>query len=61
MTFKQYRVVPLQGRTSPRQCAPRDADYWGLFGIDEDDDAYAIGDFSSSRDAEFIMRRLLAP
>ena len=55
MQFISYEIVPLRdsGETA-EQCEERNADFWGLFGIDKDKDAYAIGDFSSKSDAEFI-------
>lgn len=54
MKFSEYAVVPLRDHANPVQCEERNAQFWGLFGIDENDDAYAIGDFSSRADAEFI-------
>ena len=54
MTFEKYKVVPLRGHAKPVQCEERNAQFWGLYGIDDKDDAYAIGDFSSRADAEFI-------
>jgi len=52
--FDKYKVVPLRDHSNPVQCKERNAQFWGLFGIDEKDDAYAVGDFSSRSDAEFI-------
>ena len=54
MKFQKYKVVPLRDHINPVQCQERNAMYWGLYGIDKADDAYAIGDFSSKTDAEFI-------
>lgn len=61
MKFQKYEVVPLQdhGETVV-QCEERNADLWGLYGIDEHDDAYAVGDFRSKSDAEFIKGALEA-
>ena len=55
MQFISYEIVPLRNSgESAEQCEERNADFWGLFGIDKDENAYAIGDFSSKSDAEFI-------
>lgn len=54
MKFITYEVVPLRDHANPVQCAERNAQFWGLYGIDEQDDAFAIGDFSTKEDAEFI-------
>ena len=55
MQFISYEIVPLRdsGETA-EQCEERNADFWGLYGIDKDENAFAIGDFSSKSDAEFI-------
>lgn len=59
--FKSYEVVPLRGLGEHcKQCKPADADFWGLYGIDENEDAFAIGDFSTKSDAEFIKDALIA-
>ena len=42
------------------ECPAEQADFWGLYGIDENDDAYAIGDFSTKCDAELIKDALEA-
>lgn len=34
------------------------ADFWGLYGIDSEGNAYAIGDFSTKEDAEFIRNAI---
>ena len=60
MKFSTYEIVPMRGTPDPVQCEERNAEFWGLFGIDERDDAYAIGDFSKKQDAEFIRDALLA-
>lgn len=60
MKFERYEVVPLRDHAHPTQCAERNAQFWGLFGIDKMNDAYAIGDFSSRTDAEFIKGALEA-
>jgi hypothetical protein len=53
--FKSYEVVPLRNFGEHcEQCEPRNAEFWGLYGIDENDMAYAIGDFANKSDAEFI-------
>jgi hypothetical protein len=39
---------------SAEECRPSQADFWGLFGVDENENRYAIGDFSEKSDAEFI-------
>ena len=54
MKFQSYIVAPLKHHSNPVECAERNAQFWGLFGIDENDDAFAIGDFSTKQDAEFI-------
>ena len=55
MTFESYRILPMQdlGEHCEETTAHR-ADFWGLYGIDNDGNAYAIGDFSTKNDAEFI-------
>lgn len=55
MTFESYRILPMQdlGEHCEETTASR-ADFWGLYGIDNDGNAYAIGDFSTKNDAEFI-------
>jgi len=58
--FQKYEVVPLRDHTNPVQCEERNAQFWGLFGIDAKDDAYAVGDFSSRADAEFIKDAIIA-
>lgn len=54
MKFIEYEVVPLRNHAHPVQCEERNAQFWGLYGIDENKDAFAIGDFSSKQDAELI-------
>lgn len=54
MKFEKYKVVPLKDPANPVECAVRNVQFWGLYGIDEHNDAFAIGDFSSKADAEFI-------
>jgi len=58
--FQKYEVVPLRDLASPVQCEERNAQFWGLYGINKDDDAFAIGDFDSKADAEFIKDALIA-
>jgi len=58
--FEEYKVVPLKDHANPVQCAERNVQFWGLYGIDKNDDAYAIGDFSSKADAEFIRDAIQA-
>lgn len=61
MKFNSFKVVPLQDLGEcVEQCEERNADLWGLYGIDANDDAYAIGDFSTKHDAEFIKDALQA-
>ena len=60
MRFERYQVVPLKDHSLPVQCEERNASFWGLYGIDILGDAYAIGDFSSKPDAEFIRDALIA-
>ena len=60
MKFEKYDVVPLRDHSQPRQCSERNAEFWGLYGIDINDDAYAIGDFNAKSDAEFIRDAILA-
>jgi hypothetical protein len=61
--FIEYRVVPLTGSTAtePEACDERYADFWGLYGLDDDGWLYAIGDFSSKEEAEYIKGRLTPP
>lgn len=60
MKFEKYEVVPLKDHANPEQCEERHAQFWGLYGINKDDDAYAVGDFSSKTAAEFIRDALEA-
>ncbi len=62
MRFEKYVVVPLKdlGETT-QECEERNADFWGLFGISYEGDAYAIGDFSEKSDAELIKGAIEAP
>ena len=60
MKFKKYKVVPLRDHANPVECKERNAQFWGLYGVDKSDDAYAVGDFSSKADAEFIKDAILA-
>lgn len=54
MNFLKYKIVPMSGTSDPKQCEERNAEFWGLYGIDANDYAYAIGDFSVKSDAQFI-------
>lgn len=55
MEFVDYEVVPLKDLGEhAEQCEPRHAEFWGLYGISEDGNAYAVGDFKHYSDAEFI-------
>jgi hypothetical protein len=58
--FEKYEVIPLKDHANPVQCETRNAQFWGLYGIDKNDDAYAVGDFSSKTDAEFIKDAIQA-
>lgn len=60
MKFETYDVVPLRGHDNPETCEELDADFWGLYGIDKDGNAFAVGDFSSKSDAEFIRDAIYA-
>lgn len=60
MKFKKFEVVPLRDQTNPVQTEERNAQFWGLYGVTNNDDAYAIGDFTSKDDAEFIRGALEA-
>ena len=61
MEFNSYEIVPLQDLGEHvEQCEERQADLWGLYGIDPKGDAYAIGDFSTRSDAQFIRDALIA-
>ena len=60
MKFLTYEVVPLRNHANPMQCGERDAQFWGLYGIDKNDDAFAIGDFSDKQSAEFIRDAIKA-
>lgn len=59
MKFEAYDVVPLRDHANPVQCKERNAQFWGLYGV-IGTDAYAIGDFSSRTDAEFIKDAIQA-
>lgn len=60
MKFDSYEVVPLQDLGEHvEQCEERHADLWGLYGVSKGD-AYAIGDFSTKSDAQFIKDALEA-
>lgn len=59
MKFVKYEVVPLKDHSNPAVCGKREAEFWGLFGIDENSFAWAIGDFNSKNDAELIRDALL--
>jgi len=52
--FVKYVIVPFRDHNNPVQCEERNAQLWGLYGVDEAEDAFAVGDFSSKLDAEFI-------
>ena len=60
MKFESYKIVPLRDHSNPAQCEERNAQFWGLYGVDSNDDAYAIGDFSEKTDAEFIRDAIQA-
>ncbi len=61
MAFKSYVTRPMRDLGEHcEECMPRHADFWGLYGIDANDDAYAIGDFSTKSSAEFIRDALIA-
>lgn len=60
MRFENFVLVPMRNNSSPTVCAERNAEFWGLFGIDKDENAYAIGDFSKKSDAEFIRDAIQA-
>ena len=56
MQFQSYFVTAMQdlGKHSV-ECEPKDADFWGLYGVGLDcGHAYAIGDFSTKTEAMFI-------
>ena len=62
MTFKSYVILPMQDLGEHcEETAAHHADFWGLYGVDANDDAYAIGDFSNKSDAEFIRDAINAP
>jgi len=42
------------------ECEPEHADFWGLYGIDKQGNAFAVGDFSTKHDAEFIKDAVIA-
>jgi hypothetical protein len=53
--FRSYVVRPMRDLGEHcEECPAHEADFWGLYGIDANDDAYAVGDFSTKIDAEFI-------
>ena len=61
MKFNSYEIVPLLDLGEHvEQCEERHAHLWGLYGIDPLGDAYAIGDFSTKNDAQFIRDALIA-
>lgn len=60
MRFEKYDVVPLKDHANPVQCEERNAQFWGLYGVDAAGDSYAIGDFSDKTNAEFIRDAIQA-
>ena len=61
MQFKSYFVTAMKDYGEHcEQCLPKDADFWGLYGVGDDEHAYAVGDFSTKGEAEFIKGALEA-
>ncbi len=61
MQFESYFVVPLRDLGEHcEECDAEHADFWGLYGVDDSNRAYAIGDFSTKSDAEFISEAIQA-
>jgi len=59
--FEEYVIVPLQDLGGHvEECEERHADFWGLYGIDRNDDAYAVGDFCKKSDAKLIRDAIQA-
>ena len=59
MQFQSYLVVPMRDLGEHCEpCPPQNADFWGLYGVGEDECAYAIGDFSTQNEVEFIRGAL---
>ena len=60
MQFKDYVVVPLRDLgESVIECEEHEAEFYGLMGVGDDDSMYAVGDFNSRADAEFIRTAIL--
>lgn len=61
MQFVSYDIAPVRdlGETA-ETCEPHEADYWSLYGVDEEGFAHAIGDFSTHADATFIRDAIQA-
>lgn len=55
MQFVDYHVVALKDLGEHcEECEEHEADFYGLYGVDDQGDAYAIGDFQTREDAELI-------
>ena len=55
MQFVDYHVVALKDLGEHvEECEEYEADFYGLYGVDDQGDAYAIGDFQTREDAELI-------
>lgn len=60
MQFVDYHVVALKDLGEHcEECEEHEADFYGLYGVDDQGDAYAIGDFCSREDAELIKSGIM--
>lgn len=60
MQFVDYHVVALKDLGEHcEECEEHEADFYGLYGVDDQGDAYAIGDFQTREDAELIKSGIM--
>lgn len=60
MQFVDYHVVALKDLGEHcEECEEYEADFYGLYGVDDQGDAYAIGDFQTREDAELIKSGIM--
>jgi hypothetical protein len=58
--FVDYHVVALKDLGEHcEECEEHEADFYGLYGVDDQGDAYAIGDFQTREDAELIKSGIM--
>lgn len=60
MQFVDYHVVALKDLGEHcEECEEHEADFYGLYGVNDQGDAYAIGDFQTREDAELIKSGIM--